>query len=294
MPSDSFPNKSQRAFTLVEILVVIAIVGLLSSIIFAIIRGTNEQGRIAKGMYFSQHLQNSLGSYSAGIWSFDEGSGITPKDMSGWENHGTLVNGPTWMCAIVDSSYTPSGQGCSLQFDGVNDYVDVGSGDSLDITNAITIEAWIKPNSLAVSDLTQQTIYARSTTYSLLILSYTNGRVYVLQSCNGSSPWNSYYQTPAGVLQVGIWTHIVATYDYSNATVNVYINGDLSTDGSRKTGSNCGIYSSKPTYIGSQAGASRSFNGLIDEVRIYATALTATEIQQHYAEGLERLHVAQK
>jgi len=32
-----------------------------------------------------------------------------------------------------------------MLFDGVDDYVDAGSGASLNITNMITIEAWIKP-----------------------------------------------------------------------------------------------------------------------------------------------------
>jgi len=97
--SNSGQKNDKKAFTLVEILVVIAVVGLLGSIIFAITRGANEQGRIAKGLYFSQHLHNSLGSWAAGIWSFDEGSGTTANDISGWDNNGTLVNTPTWRCA---------------------------------------------------------------------------------------------------------------------------------------------------------------------------------------------------
>ena len=38
---------------------------------------------IAKGLQFGKHLQNSLGSYAAGIWSFDEGSGTAANDISG-------------------------------------------------------------------------------------------------------------------------------------------------------------------------------------------------------------------
>ena len=40
--------------------------------------------------------------------------------------------------------------------------------------------------------------------------------------------------------------------------------------------------------IGRSAPGGNPFNGIIDEVRIYSEALTAGEIQKHYAEGLER------
>ena len=58
-----------------------------------------------------------------GYWLFNEGSGTTVQDSSGNSNTGTLVNGPIW----VTGRYGPG-----LNFDGVNDYVDVGSGFSLD------------------------------------------------------------------------------------------------------------------------------------------------------------------
>ena len=147
MPLNYKSTKNQKAFTLVELLVVIAVIGLLGSIIFAITGGAGKQGRVAKGMYFGQHLQNSLGSYLVGRWSFDEGSGVTAYDTSGWGNNGTLVNSPVWRCATVDSNYTPSGQGCSLEFNGGTRYVNGGNHTSFDITDAITIEAWVRPAS---------------------------------------------------------------------------------------------------------------------------------------------------
>ena len=69
-----------------------------------------------------------------GSWHFDEGCGTTAYDGSGRGNNGTLVNGPAW----VEGKY-----GRALQFDGVDDYVDCGSGTSLDV-NTITVEAWVK------------------------------------------------------------------------------------------------------------------------------------------------------
>jgi len=50
-----------------------------------------------------------------------------------------------YLCIIALSSRAKAqGAGYTLQFDGVNDYVEVAANASLNITSAITIEAWVK------------------------------------------------------------------------------------------------------------------------------------------------------
>src|SRR5215207_5554145 len=69
-------------------------------------------------------------------YSFDEGSGGTVSDGSGNNNTGTL-NGASWI---------PQGKfGGALSFDGVNDFVLVNDASSLDVTTAMTLEAWVYP-----------------------------------------------------------------------------------------------------------------------------------------------------
>ena len=68
-------------------------------------------------------------------WTFDEGTGDVLHDRSGNGNHGQ-VHGASW----VDS-----GAGWALRFDGANDYVDCGSGASLDLTGPVTLQAWLMP-----------------------------------------------------------------------------------------------------------------------------------------------------
>ena len=70
-----------------------------------------------------------------GYWAFDEGSGTTVKDSSGKGNNGTLVGGPLW----VDGKF-----GKALQFDGVDDYVQVPHNASLiPTTGKATVSVWI-------------------------------------------------------------------------------------------------------------------------------------------------------
>src|SRR3990167_283101 len=72
-----------------------------------------------------------------GYWNFDEGSGATVADSSGNGNTGTLTNGPTWTTGKI---------GQALSFDGSNDYVDAGTGSSLNLASSLTVSAWIKPD----------------------------------------------------------------------------------------------------------------------------------------------------
>jgi prepilin-type N-terminal cleavage/methylation domain-containing protein len=267
-------------FTLVELLVVIAIVGFLSTIVLAVTSGVSEQGRIAKGLQFGKHLENSLGAYLVGRWSFDEGVGSLAKDTSGWDNSGTLINSPTWRCVATDSSYTPSGNGCSLEFNGSNGYVDFGNDGSLQTFNSITLEAWVYPKSFTAYTV----ILGKDTPYYYGIKS--PGNVLYLRHDNLGGGWTNVNLSTA--IAINKWYHIVATWDGS--TVRIYLNGEYKGGQGGLTGTISSTESS--LAVGSYHGvtaADHMFPGLIDEVRIYSTALTASQIQSQYYAGLNRL-----
>ena len=73
-------------------------------------------------------------------YGFNESTGALAGDSSGSGNNGTLVNGPTHS--------STSKYGLALQFDGVNDMVTVPDANSLDLTTAMSIEAWVRPTAL--------------------------------------------------------------------------------------------------------------------------------------------------
>lgn len=80
-----------------------------------------------------------------GYWTFDEGSGNYTYDYSGFNNTGTLHDSIIVICSNGDCPIWITGKfDYALQFDGINDYVDVENSNSLNLTNEITIEAWVK------------------------------------------------------------------------------------------------------------------------------------------------------
>ncbi|MEA3295592.1 MAG: prepilin-type N-terminal cleavage/methylation domain-containing protein, partial [Patescibacteria group bacterium] len=79
-----------KAFTLIELLVVISIIGLLSSIVLVSTKGIREKARLAKAQKFDSSIQHALGANAVGIWRFEEGTGTTAHDESGYGNDGTI------------------------------------------------------------------------------------------------------------------------------------------------------------------------------------------------------------
>jgi len=79
---------------------------------------------------------------AAGIWLFDEGSGVTAKDSSVNKNNGTLKGGVKW----VDGKF-----GKALEFDGKDGNVEVPDNDTLNVT-AVTLAAWVKSEAKQLLD----------------------------------------------------------------------------------------------------------------------------------------------
>jgi prepilin-type N-terminal cleavage/methylation domain-containing protein len=265
-----------KSFTVIELLVVIAIIGVLASIILVSLSGTRDRAQIAKTLLYSSEVYHSLGADIAGNWNFDEGSGTTAKDSSGYNNQGTIYG-------AVYSSSTPqsaAGQGAgkyALGFDGTNDYVAVSKNFAFQtIHGPSTLELWFNASSLSG----QKFLFSDNCFEWGIFHSGTTIYGGAYSSVNG------------GTISTGQWYHAVLTHEHptglTNTKIRFYINGQLKGETTLTITTQNG-YNDLPYYIGADVcQADAYFNGLIDEVRVYTAALTAAEIQQHYAEGLER------
>ena len=212
---------------------------------------------------------NNLGL--VGYWSFDEGAGTIAHDFSGNGNKGTLAGTalPTWVSGKHAGalSFTPSGR------------VNVASNTSLD-SSTFTISMWINPLSLDQSNGAFTNGIMERESYQV------SGFRYALKPSGASNAYPNFWTTQSGgtigmtastTIPVGSFSHVVITYDGS--TARFYINGILS-----------GTYSG--TYV-VPTGVTLYLNGgnftfstsIMDDIRIYSRALSATEILALYSAG---------
>jgi prepilin-type N-terminal cleavage/methylation domain-containing protein len=263
----------EKAFTLIELLVVIAIIGILAGMVAVNMSGATDSARVAKSKAFSNSIRSSLLMNRAAEWKFDEGSGTTTADTVG-PNIGNLVNGPVWR-----SGGDCVSEGC-LQFDGVNDYVNCGNDESLNITEALTAEAWVYPT----SD----------------VGAYIIGKHYLNWEMYLSPGTLSFYKASSGSYQaqgvnfdwkVNSWYHFAITFSGPTKQANFYINGVLAP-GSLKVYTTSELAGSTPYYfqISGRPGPAYFFKGSIDDVRVYNNVLPASAIRSQYIAGIEKLY----
>lgn len=210
-------------------------------------------------------------------------SAAEPEDLVGWwqfennlndssinENDGTAMGGAT---------YDVGQTGQALKLDGIDDYVNMGSGDGdFDFSDKFTVEAWINGSSF------------QSSYYDLMIFrGYNNWAFGVDRSKRlmfGEAGWTGsfsrqIYSDPL-LWTTGQWYHIAVVYDTVGKTANFYRDGaPVGTE--KQSIDEFGITNSGNLTIGYSNPT--GLDGLIDEVKIWDVALTAAELVDYDLDG---------
>ena len=187
----------------------------------------------------------------------------------------TSPNGACWFITVSNTgtlsnaTWVTNGRfGKALSFNGTNAWVTVPDANALDLTSALTIEAWVQPTTV--------------TGWRTILLKERGGNLsYGLYSSDDlslPSGWLRIGNADVSLrgptaLPVGTWSHVALTY--GGGTMRVYVNGSQVATVNR-TGSI--TTSTGALRIGGNAVWSEYFSGLIDEIRIYSRVLTAAEI----------------
>ena len=204
----------------------------------------------------------AAGNSPVAAYSFDDGAGTIAGDATGNGHPGTVV-GAAWATGKF---------GSALNFDGVGSRVDLAPLGKL-YKLGFTLEAWVKKSGMK-SDVGVVGSWNSAQSGGPMIWSdYISGR-YFLTLNAGSPNYLDSGQSPA----VGQWQHLAATYDGS--TARFFVNGTQVA--SRPFTGNVG--DSDVWRIGAYgANPFGFFDGLIDEVRIYDRALSASQVQDDMA-----------
>ncbi|HFG1909958.1 TPA: DUF6701 domain-containing protein [Vibrio cholerae] len=158
-----------------------------------------------------------------------------------------------------------------------NQYVDIPHNQQLSFSERLTVSAWVYPVSRPTGD-GLHTIVAKDDNYEFHLDS--QGRVYWYWATSNNNA-NSLRTTQS--IPLNTWSHITIRYDRNlsgNQRQRIYINGVAvaSNNDSRALRTN-----TLNLEIGRDYNFdSRSFNGRIDEVTIYGSALTDEQILSLY------------
>lgn len=192
---------------------------------------------------------------------FDESSGTIAHDSSGYGNDGMLTNNPKW------STDCKFGNCLNLNASG-NQYVLVHGSASLNFTDALTMEAWIKRNSTEAFHMVFGTAWGP---YVLRAepASEGNNLMMRLAFSDGSNSG----EQQAGIIDAGKWYHITGTYDGNK--IRLYING-VNIFTSQSFGKQIAPLTTS-LRIGCDAEGFDNFNGTIDSLRIFSKPLAPDE-----------------
>ncbi|MGI6341163.1 MAG: LamG-like jellyroll fold domain-containing protein [Minisyncoccales bacterium] len=266
---------NNKSFTLIELLVVIVIIGILAGVIMISTSSSINKASLAKAQAFSKTVQNELLLDLVSEWTFDEPE-VSGKTLDSWGNNNGTIYGPTYQNGNSEQCIFG---GC-YSFDGANDYIDLDNTVYLAYNN-FTISWWMK-----------RTLSRYECIFSSSI-GGSNGQIEV-SSTNGirfESRINNIYDItmPTNLdLSDGNWHHFVVSsapteFSLYSDGVKTFSNGP-NTDATNQAFHYIGVQQLQGTYL-----YGNYFTGLLDNVRIYNTALSSSRIKQNHIAGLDYL-----
>ncbi len=208
--------------------------------------------RVVGGVFLRGDITETIGDSSGNDYAYLYG-------MPAWDSTGGVLDG-------------------ALQFDGVDDYIEVRRESPFDITQRITIAAWIR---VAHFDRSYQAILTKGDDAWRIQRWSNTGRIEF--ACTGLSHNSPHGSLPGNVrVDDGLWHHVAGVYD--GARVFLYVDGNLDVSAAATGSIGTNNYTVR---IGGNAEISgRLWDGWIDDVRIYNRGLNAVEIKSITSGGL--------
>lgn len=209
----------------------------------------------------------------AAWWKFDDGTGTTAVDSSGNGYNATLFNGTSWATGKI---------GDAVSANGTNQYVSTPAVN-LSATNAVTVTMWVNRtySTSGGHTLLEATTNFNSSTTGFGVFPDDGTCRGIQADLHGDVGYTANcYTAPSS----GVWHHLAFVFDKSQTGSNevaLYLDGVLQTPSQNYLASNnTNNFGSNPIYIFSRGGTQEYTAGSVDDVRIYGSALTASQIQQ--------------
>ncbi|UCE18247.1 MAG: T9SS type A sorting domain-containing protein [Gemmatimonadota bacterium] len=235
-------------------------------------------------------------------WDFDNDGIIDSEDQNpAWTYPDTgsytvsleFSNGTFFYSRIYEDCIRVFDGESALEFDGAESYVSCPSVPSLNLTQTLTVEAWIKPANWGENSILGFGRVVDKRQFALFLVGshpayndYSLG----LQLYHENGPI-SFSTTPEHTVTLDEWQHVAVTYDGTTNEVNMYINGIEQTLTQPQLPSGpITDNSGNDLIIGSDVYRGYTFDGTIDEVRLWNVIRSEEEIAESmdsYLLGIE-------
>ena len=287
---------NNKSFTLIELLVVIVIIGILAGVIMISTSSSIDKANFAKAQAFSSTVQNELLLNLVSEWTFDEPE-ENGKTKDTWGGNNGTISGATYKAK--DSGECVSG-GC-YGFDGSNDYIRAPHNGVYNFNeqSSFTMSVWSKitghpPVYYVDGDATH-----RAT--GLFLKGHHSGSFGIQSDHDQVS--NGVYtrlRISSGIrnrqlfssIALDTFYHIVLVYEMTDSKqiIEFWLNGTRVGYSSSSTILSFGNTAHMSIGDNNIVGGNRYYpKGLLDEARIYNTALSSAQIKQNYIAGLDSL-----
>ena len=187
------------------------------------------------------------------------------NDLSGNGNDGTIMGDPEFVEGI---------SGLALAFDGDGDIIDCGNDPNLALTGAVTLAAWVNVGVPGLDHKVGGNQDGANGGYKMSV--YGDKIEFEIRTAANSAVLNRSVEGGT-ILEAGVWYHVAGVYSLEDGYIRTYVDGALDREllTTEELGASPGNF-----FIGCEPfnTGSYNFNGIMDEIHLYNTALSAGEV----------------
>ena len=286
---------NNKSFTLIEILVVVLVIGIVSSFVYLSTEPFRQDADQSKVLMFSTKLNNSLAENIIGEWNLSEGSGSNVYDSSDNKNAGAITGGAVWQSrnnCVLDRC---------LLFDGIDDCIyasDIPVYE--DLTDEMSAFIWAKGNEQISKSFFGQGgagVGINKRSWRLMTGDWSfEDKLAVYLSDDGTASFGhrKYYYTDSAIAFDNYWHHVGFTWN--SGTLKLYVDGKEASVTKDNDDAITSLYNTDADVsIGCDVTipppATYLFAGYLDEAYIFNKQASITEIDNIYLSGLNKLFI---
>ena len=212
--------------------------------------------------------QNPAGVWSSNyeaVWHLPNGTTLSGTDSTSNANNAAALNGSSAAAGQIDGA---------ASLNGTSDFIEVPNSSSLNGWSQQTVSLWVN----AQTNMTNNARLIEKGANNEWTLAFNYGSInqeLTLQNLGTNSP----AITTSVAVADNTWHRIDATIDNNSKAIAIYVDGVLNVSG---TSANSATTTNNNIYMGQYGGGGYYYHGLLDEVRISNTLLSAAWIATEY------------